>query len=744
MPSRTSKSAREFFIYIGISVTVTILVILLTEDVVFDFPPLRRAELSLIDLRFQRRGPLRRRADPSDVVIVEISQESYKSLPEKWPWPRTYYTRLVRNLNRAGARAIGIDLTFSTPDFRDPANDGEFRREISRAGDVILAGEAPMQGQYYTKVEHGENYGNLFIDSAARFGLVNVRSDVDGVLRRYTPFFTDSSGRIPTFCFAVLNAYFHQSPMTTVTLSGPAFGYLGRSLPKYNESSFLINYYGPSDAFPRINIADVLDDRDFATTEELRNPGEETNTFDDTTLVPAFDGQSMVPSGYLYNGTFSGKIVLVGSMVPEDKDLFPASIGQEQSEAGNQMYGVEIYANIVQSILDRNFITRQPHWMTVCIVFGLSLSTFVLMAGLKAIKTRYSALIEMLGAVIMISELFIIYEVSIRVFVKQNYLSDMMSPMMAVVFSYVASTIYNYVTERKQKFLIKGMFSQYVNPNVVDELVSHPEKLRLGGERKELTVFFSDIEEFTRISEQILPENLVSILNEYLSAMTAIIFSHSGTLDKYEGDAIVAFWGAPIPQPDHAVRACRTAVEMQDALRLMRVNWKNEGKPGFNVRIGINTGQVIVGNMGGIGRFDYTAIGDPVNLGSRLEGVNKQYRTNTIISEHTYRAVAGQVIARELDMLVVAGKTEPIRVYELLAMSDGPVSPKQMQFIGHYEKGLELYRKREWRLAVKQFECALELFPKDYPSELYIDRSHLYLASPPPDDWNGVFILRTK
>jgi adenylate cyclase len=328
--------------------------------------------------------------------------------------------------------------------------------------------------------------------------------------------------------------------------------------------------------------------------------------------------------------------------------------------------------------------------------------------------------------------------------VDKNYLADMTSPFLAVIVCYIGSTVYNYVTERKQKVMIKEMFSRYVNPTVVDELVAHPEKLRLGGERKELTVFFSDIEKFTNISEDMQPERLVSILNEYLTAMTGIVFSFNGTLDKYEGDAIVAFWGAPIPQQDHALRACRASVAMQEAIAAMRERWERERKPHLNVRIGLNTGEMIVGNMGGVDRFDYTVIGDSVNLGSRLESANKQYRTNIMISEHTYRQVKGEVVARELDVLVVAGKTEPVHVYELVGMANTGLPPQRLEFIEEYTRGIFLYRDQRWKEALMRFEKALELVPEDYTTHMYIERTHMYAASPPPDDWNGVFIMRTK
>jgi len=292
--------------------------------------------------------------------------------------------------------------------------------------------------------------------------------------------------------------------------------------------------------------------------------------------------------------------------------------------------------------------------------------------------------------------------------------------------------------------LIRGMFRRYVSPTVVDELIAHPDKLQLGGERKELTVFFSDIERFTNISEKMPPENIVSILNEYLAAMTDLILVNDGTLDKYEGDAIVAFWGAPVPQSDHALRACRTSVAMQNTLADMRGRWQGEGKPLLNVRIGISTGDMVVGNMGGTDRFDYTVIGDCVNLGARLEGANKQYRTYSMISDRTYQQVMPHVVVRELDLLVVAGKTEPITVYELIGMADDRIGDERMRLIEHYTRGLKLYRERKWQEAINSFERAMELAPEDYPTQLHLERSYMYRSSPPPDDWTGVFVLRTK
>jgi len=733
MKPRISKAARELLTHIGISFLVAAFVLILTQNILGDFPPLKRAELSLIDLRFQLRGMNTVVSNTSNVVIVEVSQESFKSLPDKWPWPRSYYTRLIRNLKRAGAKAIGIDVVFSSGDAQHPENDEEFRKALHETGNVVLVGKVETDMRRGVLREQHEQYGNVYIDSSSIIGLVNAREDEDGVLRRYMPFIYDEGQqrRIPTFSMAVLNTYLHQAPGTVAEISDGNFEYANRLIPEYDPTSFLINYYGPANTFKRINIADVLDDAEFQTVEE-RATGTQINTFDDP------------ENGYLYDGTFQGKIVLVGSTMPEEKDLFTVSVGEGKSDGDNKMYGVEIHANVIQNILDQNFIHRQPFWMTALVVFGLSLFTFVFTAALKAIRTKYSFLVELLGVGFVLAELVIIYWASIKLFNEKNFLADMTSPFLAVIICYIGSTAYNYVTERKQKAIIKNMFSRYVNPTIVDELVANPEKLRLGGERKELTVFFSDIENFTSIAEKMSPEYLVTILNEYLNIMTSLVLFNNGTLDKYEGDAIVAFWGAPVPQIDHAFLACKTALEMQESLKGLREIWRQEGKPVLNMRIGINTGEVIVGNMGGASRFDYTVIGDSVNLGARLESANKQYHTTIMISESTYKKLEGKIFARELDMLVVAGKTEPIRVYELIGILDNGISPETIKFTELYTAGVRFHREREWNDAIRQFERALEIMPEDYPSKMYIDRSRLYQTAPPPDDWNGSFVLTTK
>lgn len=712
---------------------LSLLVIILTQGILFEFSPLVRLELSTIDYRFRVRGSLPVPQESLKVIIVEINQESFKSLPEAFPWPRSYYARLVRNLRRAGAAAIGFDIVFDQPDKQHPGGDEDLRMAMRETGIVVVGGKTEISSGGYTVKRADENYNSVFFGVDSSIGIVYLRNDDDGINRRYRPFTVDPARdlRIPSLSFAVLNKYYCKGPFYVAESKPSEFIYNGRSLPKFDPASLLINYYGPDRTFVHLKFVDVIDDHEFKTTDEITTGGE-INTFDDPDI------------GYLPSGILRGKIVLVGSTEPEEHDVLPIPMSSGKQAGENTMYGVEIHANAIENVLDGNFLRKEPWWIDSLAILIFCLTTFLVTSKIKVVKFRWQIMGDILGILFMVIELTVIGWVSIWLFSHSNYVATMTSPVLAVLVGYVGAVVYNYVAERRQKMLIKGMFSQYVNPNVVDELVANPEKLRLGGERDKLTVMFTDIEGFTSISESLKPENLVAVLNEYLSLMTHIIFSNQGTLDKFEGDAIMAFWGAPIPQADHAMRACRTSLEMFDSLKIMREEWKKEDKPVINIRIGLNTGDMIVGNMGGLGRFDYTVIGDSVNLAARLESANKQYHTRLMIGEQTYTMVSDQVIARELDKLVVVGKTEPVTVYELMQLSSIPVPPERAQFIELYQKALSLYRSRQWSEAIRCFEKALSVSPADHTCQIYIERSHLYESMPPPDNWNGVFVLRTK
>jgi adenylate cyclase len=711
---------------------VALIIMFITQDNIIKLGVIKRLELATIDYRFQARGVDQTIKDSSDVVIVEISDDSFKSLPSRWPWPRSYYAHLIRNLKAAGAKVVALDLMLVGDDIYSRRNDDDLRAAIREAGNVVLAGKTDVVSDMYMRTSTKENFGNIFFGVDSAIGIVNIRNDPDGVYRRYSPFFGTSTGeKIPSFGFAALNKWFGYSPFVTADLYPDQIIYADRAFPNYEQASFYINFYGPNRTFRHIKFADVVDDETVTTVEEAET-GEEINTFTD----PDY--------GYLHDGTFKNKIVLVGSTMPEDHDLFPAPIAGGKQVGDNLMYGVEIHANVIQNILQDKILWKQSQTKEIVEIFILTIITFLVTSLLKESKTKHPFLVELNGFLFSMAGIFGIGYASIVLFNRFDYVLAVISPMLAVLGGYVTSTAYHFVLERNQRMLIKTMFSTYVNPSVVDQLITNPEKLTLGGQREELTVLFSDIEAFTTFSQNMPPEELVAILNEYLSAMAEIIFTNDGTLDKYEGDAIMAFWGAPVPQHDHAMRACVTALKMQKALADIHEIWRHQNKPIFRMRIGINTGDMIVGNMGGRGKFNYTVIGDSVNLGSRLEGANKEYKTHVMASQRTYDKVKDQILGRELDLITVKGRSEPVTIYELIQMRDGSPDAELERFLECYSEALGLYRQQRWKSAIQLFEHALTHRANDYPTKLYIERAQLYAITSPPEDWNGVFVMTSK
>ncbi|MEA3430605.1 MAG: adenylate/guanylate cyclase domain-containing protein [Nanoarchaeota archaeon] len=285
--------------------------------------------------------------------------------------------------------------------------------------------------------------------------------------------------------------------------------------------------------------------------------------------------------------------------------------------------------------------------------------------------------------------------------------------------------------EQKEKEKIKSAFKQYVMPAIIDEMLKDPAKLKLGGEKKNLTILFSDIRGFTTISEKLGPEKLVELLNEYLTAMTDIVLENRGVVDKFIGDAIMAFWNAPLDDPKHTRQAVQSAIDMIKALKKCNKDWSARGFPEVKIGIGLNSGDVIVGNMGSEQRFDYTCLGDHVNLSARLESSNKFYGTEIIISDNIYEQVKGHFIVRELDKVIVKGKTVPIIIHEVLL---------DYEHVEKWKNALSMYRKKRFSNALAVFES----LPKDGPTKMYVGRCTEFMKNPPGDDWNGVHVMKSK
>lgn len=682
-------------------------------------------ELWSYDLRFRLRGELPVR---DDIVLVTKDEESKNILGKRGSdFTRYYFGAMIKNLAAAGADVIGIDFEFSKPVFQDPSQDACMIEALEYAGNVILArfisrGVAVKPYQPFRELELGEgliNFTNVDSDHVFRkvqmvevevdrqeafftlgmemvkhrfyeYGLpegeeVGAGQELDGIKREKMPdleLFTEGEKGFP-------EGYFRFGRFT---------------LPE----NMLINYVGPAKSFPAIP---------FWRIKEGNFEPEEVG----------------------------GKMVLVGTTLVADHDYyltpFPSQAEVEEKgeveietrEAGFTA-GVEIHANIIQTILNGNFITR---WKEAEII-GLTL-LIGLLTAVFLIIFEFSIIWRLLVFTVLFGT---VAGGSYYLFLQHNFWMDMIPLSGVIVFNFVGGIAYHWVMEQREKAQITRTFGQYVSTQVVRQLIADPSLARLGGEKKKLTVLFADIRGFTTFSERMEPESLVHFLNEYLTAMTEIVFEHEGVVDKYMGDAIMAFYGAPIEYNDHALKGCLTAIHMMETLKILQEKWREEGKPVIDVGIGLNTGPMTVGNMGSTMRFDYTVIGDAVNLASRLEGLNKQYGTNILISELTYKEVEGNVLCRVIDRVRVKGKRETVRIYELMS---GNRSPDGLKSFGEsFEKGFQLYQEQKWEEAIQFFQSCLKINSEDMPSQIYIKRCQEMKDNPPGKEWDGVYIMATK
>lgn len=421
-----------------------------------------------------------------------------------------------------------------------------------------------------------------------------------------------------------------------------------------------------------------------------------------------------------------GATIIVGMTAASTTDLGAIPI------QGNvpQVY---VHANLLNTVLSREFIHRASPLADTLLLFALPL-----LFSIVSIRLRpYQIIILGVGMILAYVLLNFLFFTQFRMWV------NMVGILFALLLCFISVTVLHYLMGEEEKKFIKAAFGHYLSPQVITTLLQNPGNLKLGGERKVLTAYFSDIQGFSTISETITPEELVFLLNDYLTEMTDIILQHQGTVDKFEGDAIIAFFGAPVPFEDHALRCCAAAIAMQNRIKEMRPVWKKRYGHDIYVRMGINTGPMVVGNMGSKNRFDYTMMGDSVNLASRLEGANKYYHTYTMISGSTYEVVKKDVETRLLDMFRVQGKKEKITVYELLALK-GELSRKEKEKIKLFNEAHELYQAKDWKKARTAFRAVLKKDSGDGPSQAYVDRCSEFIQNPPPPSWDGVFTLKGK
>jgi adenylate cyclase len=655
------------------------------------------AQLASTDFLFAARPDAR----PTAAVIVGIDPGSMRELADYGrfsAWPRGLYARVVDNLVAANARVVALDVLFDLP----AAEDDELVRSIARAGNVVTPAiaEGPVPGGI---VPGRPQVFELLArpipairEAAAAEGHVNLSTDADGTLRAIPLNASANGEEVPALALATVARYLRRPRVLDAPPSDGVVAGAARRIPVDGLLRMRVNYLGgPSQlgrpgTFTVVPIADVVDNR-----------------FD-----PAL---------------VRDKIVLIGMAAP--------GFGDEHATPSTtrlRMHGVEVHANAVETILGERYLSAAGPGATLPLVWLAAALPALL---LWALRPHVAA--------VAVAALLVAYILAASFAFDQGLILNMVYPPAALVFGFLALAVYRVVFEQGEQRAIRRTMARYLSPTVSEHVLKDPDLLRLGGERRLMSVLFSDIRGFTTLSHALGAEELVALLNEHLSAMTEIVFRHDGVLDKYIGDAVMAFWGAPIEQPDHARRAVSTALEMIDRLLQLRDDWQRRGLPQLDIGIGINTGEMIVGNTGSQEHLAYTVLGDAVNVASRLEGLSKQYHVRLVVGDATRQAAGPDFAYRFLDVVAVKGRPEPLPIYEVL----GPkarVDEQQRRLLEAYDAGVELYRSRRWVEADRALQHALTINPADGPSLVYRGRIAELAESPPPADWDGVYVARTK
>jgi adenylate cyclase len=654
-------------------------------------------EQRTIDWRFAVRGEI----DPHpDVVIIAIDESSFSALNHKWPWPRSWFARIIRKLAADGAACIGIDIIMSEP-FPGDA-DAQVAAAARDAGNVIFAAKfeemtrrVSFQGQEVELRQEVLKGPVQPIAGGGDAGYLNLPRDSDGFVRRFVPVRPFQGAMAVSFD---LKLFLRHAGIGLEALAYEPFRHLtaGSYRIRLDErDSVQINFAGPAGRFPTYSFSQVL-------------------------------------AGQLPEGTFRNKVVLIGPAFRDSHDDFATPFATDRLGSHTPLFGVEVHANAIHTLLSRRHLTKPHNWLELAALAVALL--LALLCGIRMTPQQGSlAAVALLSGWLGASQLLF----------NAGTLVAVTPPAVLFTVFFLVLALMRYVREAREKRRIRGIFQKYVSPDVVTQLVQQPGMVSLGGEERELTVLFSDLEGFTAHSEVLSPSEMVVLLSEYFTAMTEEVFRYKGMLKEYVGDELMAIYGAPVPLENHAELACRTALAMQRTRLALRREWKGTGRPGLRARTGINTGPMLVGNMGSEYRFSYGVLGDHVNLASRLEGLNKAYGTRIMIGENTAARVASRFILRELDWVRVKGREEPLSIYELLADTDGAVADDLQRLLDHYRRGLCAYRNREWQKAVAAFEKGLAVDPGDGPSRILLDRCRLYKEAP-PEEWDGVFRMLTK
>jgi adenylate cyclase len=746
-----------------------------------------RLELDALDFRFRTRPDRYKHPDPR-IIIVDIDQRSQEVLG-RWPFSRTHFAHMLDALREDGAKVAAFDITFSKPDETaapirelrqtvterqkqggqmDPRvmadlnrlakeydGDEQFARAIERFGNVALGNfflysESDLKGvdgktldryaniladfpfpqvraanpqtgrrdlshlmqgfrEPYLLLPKGAQANIEILSDALRkghgaTGFFNVEPDPDGVVRHsllVLPYGRsqnfddwDLYGSLDIQAVRLFQGFPDQQTVLDFSETGITALEFGPSLVVHPDAigRMMINYEGDVNTYPYVSIADVVN-RQFAP------------------------------------GTFRGKIVLVGASATGIGDL------RSTPYAGINYPGVEIHANVIDNILNRHFLFRGANQVAVdlllVLLFGVPLGMWLALAQPRSM---------LYGLLLLVPFGFGLWYAFLH-----GWWLNFIVPSGTLVANVGFVAVYRALVEEKEKRKVRGAFQQYLSPEVIRRLLESPDLVK--PRKTEITVMFSDVRGFTTISEKLDAQELAALLNEYLTDMTQIVFRHNGTLDKYIGDAVMAFWGAPFEQTGHATNGCHAALEMIARLKEMQNKWRSEGRPVLDIGVGLSTGVASVGNMGSALRYGYTALGDTVNLSARLEGLNKEYGSHILLSEATYAEVEDPLlIFRELDLIRVKGKLEPVTLYELMGSRGTPEgdAPGLEEHLELFASGRACYRKRRWQDARIIFEQILERWPDDGPAQMYANRCREYNVAGPEQDWDGVYVMTHK
>ncbi len=602
------------------------------------------------------------------ITIVGIDEASFAELKQQWPWPRSMHAALIEKLNAGGAAVIAMDLVFA--EASTPSEDAALAGAIDQHRNVVLAAD-----RIYTENQYGKQWVRvepllLLRDAGGVTGLANIALDTDLVIRRMP------EGR-DVFWREIVEMLGKRQPGVLPTIS--------------NQENRLIDFVGRDHTFPYVSYHEVLNG----------SPRLTADAFKDQIVIVGRDVKAAVEIG------------------SAQADLFATPFSASTAALTP---GAEVHANILESAINK---TTRAHATLAEQVQLLLLVVILAALGMS----RWTPIRGLVTTLILLAVVTLLMWL---LFVHWNVWLPPTAAVFAIFFMFVTKNGYAFFVERAQQLETRRAFGLYLSPDVVDQLMANPERLKLGGERREVTILFTDLAGFTDISERLGAEQVTSLLNQHFTRMGRIIMLHNGTLNRFIGDAIMAFWGAPLDDVDQCDRACLVAAQMRDEMILMRKDLRDQGLPEIFIRIGVHSGVAIIGNLGSEDRFDYTAIGDCVNLASRLEGVNKLYGTEILISKETASRLKDQSNLRIVDRIIVKGKTEPIDVFTL--DNDQDINRCSRE-------GFDAYVCQDWDLAIDAWRKILVHRPDDGVVRVLLTRVEQLRTTPLGATWNGAMAL---